>query len=187
VTEIAGHDADDRVGVGVHHDLASDDVCRGAERAVPQAIADHHGVGKPRRGVLEAVDASERRACAEQLKIIRAGHKHLDALGALAAEKRRADRPYCRDAFEDAGADSEIVELGLRDADVSAASCFGVRRDTNETVGIRKWQRPNEHRVDHGENCDVRANPECEGHRRDDREPGCRDKSSQGMAQVANQ
>ena len=127
---------------------------------------------KPGHGVRGPVDTSELRRGAEQLKVVGAGHQHLDPLGPIAADERRADRPQRGDAFEDAGAVAQIVELGLRDADVAAAGRARVRRDAHEPIGIRKRQRTDQDRVDDGEDRDVRADAERERQNRDRGESG---------------
>src|SRR5204863_9021155 len=87
VTEVARHDADDRVGVSIHHDLAADDVARGAEGTPPQPVANHDCVGEAWNRVRGPVDATELRAGAEQLKVVGTGDEDLDAFRAIAAEQ----------------------------------------------------------------------------------------------------
>ena len=92
-----------------------------------------------------------------------------------------------RHAFEDAGAVAQVVELGLRDADVAAVGRARVRGDAHETIGIRKRQRTDQDGVDDREDRDVRADAERERQHRDRGESGRRDDSSQAVAQVAQQ
>ena len=163
------------------------DVARAAERTAPQAVADHDRVGESGHGVLGPVDASELRHRAEQLKVIGARDHHLDPLGPFAADERRADRPQRRHALEDAGAVAQVVELGLRDADVAAVGRARVRRDAHETIRIRKWQRADQHGVDDGEDRDVCADAEGQRQNRRGGESGRGDDASEAVAQIAQQ
>jgi hypothetical protein len=113
MTEVAWHDADNGVVVSVHDDLASDDVAGAAEQTAPQTITDHHRVRESGNGVVRSVDASELRRGAEQLKVVGARDQHLNPLGTITAEKRRADWPQCGDAFEDPCPFAKVEELGL--------------------------------------------------------------------------
>ena len=166
--EAIGQHADDLTRAAVEQDAAPDHRRVPAELLPPVRVGQDDGFRAPRSVVVPGEEASEDGLDAE--------HRQ-DAVG-------HVDRPNLlrvaktRDADRVAGPHADVPEAAAfvaineiekrRRPDVVDVDAGRRVIDDHELVGLRKWQRPQQHALDHAEDCRVRAN--TDGQRRHDEE-----------------
>jgi hypothetical protein len=78
-----------------------------------------------------------------------------------------------------------VEEIEVRDAEVPVARI--ARPEGHDALGVVERKPADEDRVDEGEDCVVRGNPERQRHDRDEREPAVLDEQANGKAKVLQQ
>ena len=184
MAEIGRHDADNGVTVFIHANAPAQNMRVAAELALPQPIADHHGLGETGRLIARPIKTSQSGLSAQDIEIIEAGAEHFDALGMIAAAKRGADWPDDADVVENAGSIAQILELRNGQADVLHARAAQIVKDSHQAFRMLEWKRAQEHGIDHGKDGDVRADAERQRKHRDRGESGSFQKSSPGKVGI---
>ena len=168
IAEARRHHADDRVGLGVEPDGATDDRGVGAEPPPPESVAQHgdeifsvhallRGEGPAQGGVGAEQREKRRRDFADLDALRRTGLANDDALGA-----HRGGFGERGDAFP------AFQIMRDRDAGVVDARLRVAVEGGDEPAGLPVGQGLEEDGVHHGKNCDI--GPEAEGEDQQDRE-----------------
>ncbi len=172
MTECRLGDADDRVRVVVDAQRLAKHGAVGAERASPEAVADHDDGRDAGRVVLGAEETADLRARAKQLKVGRAREHGFDALRLGPASQVRRDRPDPHHVVEQTGAIAVVHQLRRREARVLQVDAPEVRADADEPIGVRVGQRAEDDGFDDREDGRRGGDADREREQRNQREAG---------------
>ena len=181
--ELGRQDADDRVDALGVFQRAPEGRAVPAEPRRPERVADDGGERAALLLLGVGGETAGCRACPEQREELRRDACHHGVVRAAADADRGLATRVRGHAVEARRAVVPVLEIGggHRAADARRAPERGQR---DQTVLVRIGQRAEQHRVDHAEDRRVRADPERQDERRNQREGGLIQQEPRGVAQV---
>ena len=165
-----GGDPDDGERAAVHAHRAADDRRIAGEMPPPEIVAEHHDRRIAGRAPFRRRDhASDRGEDAEQREVVAGDRLDRDLLGAAARIERCTQRHAAEEIDERVVVRAVVLQIAKREP-VRQLDVVIERRDRHELVRAAHRQRPEQKRVEDGEQARGRADAEGEREDRGERE-----------------